>query len=160
MNLPALIRERRIRDEVHALPPLDQPLEREGYLRYVNPFRSMLLRARDWSIRACAFNFLTQYAAIMPKSRSLSLCSSRRRKLSLQSKVSLPPALPPGIYNRDINLPPGIRNGANICYAISVLQCLFNHPTFRDVFEEVCAFHEKQQGSNCFSCGMMLMYSV
>ena len=120
----------------------------------------MLLRARDWSIRACAFNFLTQYAAIMPKSRSLSLCSSRRRKLSLQSKVSLPPALPPGIYNRDINLPPGIRNGANICYAISVLQCLFNHPTFRDVFEEVCAFHEKQQGSNCFSCGMMLIYSA
>ena len=30
-------------------------------------------------------------------------------------------------------------------YAISVLRCLFNHPTFRDVFEEKCVpFHEEQ----------------
>ena len=59
----------------------------------------------------------------MPKSQSSSLCSSKRRNLSLQSKVSLSPALPSGIYNRNIDLPPGIRNGGNICYAISVLQC-------------------------------------
>ena len=142
----------------------------------LTPSARCCLRARDWSICACAFNFLTKQAAIMPKSPSLSLCSSRRRNLSLQSKVSLPSALPPGMYrqntllsgctrlqtehvavsmhtfrqykllsqcthldstsccldadtkprqwsNCDIDLPPGIRNGGNICYAISVLQC-------------------------------------
>ena len=29
----------------------------------------------------------------------------------------------------------------------SVLQCLFNQPMFRDVFDEVCTFHKEQQGS-------------
>jgi len=48
------------------------------------------------------------------------------------------------IYNTSVALPPGISNIGNICYASSVIQCLFNHPTFRDVCYEIVDQHPKQ----------------
>ena len=86
--------------------------------------------------------------------RSANLASMAQRRL--ESNSSFPPVLPCGIYDRSISLPPGISNGANLCYAISVAQCLLNHSTFRGLLEELCAFH----GHHCVRClskGMILL---
>ena len=85
----------------------------------------------------------------------MSLCLSAREKQVPQPKFRLPgaPILPRGIYDRTIIIPPRIRNEGNICYAISVVQCLFNHPTFRDSLAEVCAFHEEGQCEMCLPKG-------
>jgi len=97
--------------------------------------------------------------ASMLKKRNLSLCLSAKEKQLPQSEFRLPgaPILSRGIYDRTIILPPGIRNEGNICYAISVVQCLFNHSTFRDSLAEVCAFHEGDgQCEMCLQKGMVL----
>ena len=33
--------------------------------------------------------------------------------------------------------PPGITNGANLCYANSVVQCLLNHPVFNSYIQSM-----------------------
>ena len=38
-------------------------------------------------------------------------------------------------------LPSGIRNDGNICFASSVLQCIFNQKLFRKVFADVAVCH-------------------
>ena len=48
------------------------------------------------------------------------------------------------IFNTSVALPPGISNTGNIYYASSVIQCLFNHPTFRDVCYEIVDQHPQQ----------------
>ena len=38
-------------------------------------------------------------------------------------------------------LPPGIRNDGNICFASSILQCLFNCPLFQKMIIDVGVSH-------------------
>ena len=52
------------------------------------------------------------------------------------------------IYNTSVARPPGISNVGNICYASSVIQCLFNHPTFRELCYDIVDQHPQQ----CFEC--------
>ena len=111
-------------------------------------------------VRFCAHVHTSSWScksASMLKQKSLSLCTAKRRKEHPQTSHILSSLLPPGMYNRRIRLPPGISNGANLCYAISVVQCLFNHPTFRCLFEEMCAFHEEKQCETCLAHGTMLL---
>ena len=88
--------------------------------------------------------------ASMLKKRNLSLCLSAKEKQLPQSEFRFPgePILPRGIYDRTIILPPGIRNEGNLCYAISVVQCLFNHSTFRDSLADV-PFMKKMDNVKC-----------
>ena len=52
------------------------------------------------------------------------------------------------IYNTSVARPPGISNVRNICYASSVIQCLFNHPTLTDLCYDIVDQHPQQ----CFDC--------
>ena len=55
-------------------------------------------------------------------------------------------SLAPGeVYNSDATLPPGFANPCNICYANSVLQCLFNHRSFRGLYTEL-------KDQHCIDC--------
>ena len=41
-------------------------------------------------------------------------------------------------YTRmEMLLPPGISNSGNICFASSILQCLFNQQLFREVLQDI-----------------------
>ena len=55
------------------------------------------------------------------------------------------------VYVRNILIPPGISNTANVCYANSMLQCLFN----QEVFVEACHMlveHHSKAAKKCPSC--------
>ena len=95
--------------------------------------------------------------AIKLKKSSLQLSLSRKGTgKSSTRKTSL---LPGEIYNIDTVLPSGISNVANICYGSSVLQCLFNHGTFRNLCTEITAQH----ANDCISCrppGYNIIFSV
>ena len=50
-----------------------------------------------------------------------------------------------------MKLPPGIQNSGNICFASSILHCLFNQSFFRDLLYDVKQSHSPEC-ENC-KCG-------
>jgi len=105
--------------------------------------------------------FPTTGTSVLPRPRNgILVCASLQKKSSFRSRsfvFQVHQYFLVVLYDRTIILPPGIRNEGNICYAISVVQCLFNHSTFRDSLAEVCAFHEEDgQCEMCLQKGMVL----
>ena len=86
--------------------------------------------------------------ANMLRKKPLQLSPSAK-KLSKVIPGSIVGSLARGeIYNTSVARPPGISNVGNICYASSVIQCLFNHPTFRELCYDIVDQHPQQ----CFEC--------
>jgi len=73
---------------------------------------------------------------------------AKKARLSL-SKAKKNERLPDGIYDKEIVFPPGIANIGNNCYANSVLQCLFNHPTFETIICGAIANHAEECTTSC-----------
>jgi len=118
-------------------------------------------RLIDWYMY-CNLCTVTQRELQACSRNGILVCASLQKKSSFRSRsfvFQVHQYFLVVLYDRTIILPPGIRNEGNICYAISVVQCLFNHSTFRDSLAEVCAFHEEDGHVQCEMClqkGMVL----
>lgn len=80
----------------------------------------------------------------MSKQLSLSLKRPHRRQKTegnaFTSKI-LRELQPGELFSANILLPCGFTNPANLCYATSTFQCLFNHPVYSVFFERISGLH-------------------
>lgn len=103
----------------------------------------------------------------MSKKLHLSLKKPHRRQEpkgnAFTSKI-LRELQPGEVYNANTLLPCGFTNLANVCYATSTFQCLFNHPVYSAFFERVSGLHtlvcDDKCGKGQWNCGESMTHSL